>query len=535
LSRQFTDAERKVTLSAVLIVFLLAALDQTIVATAMPVIISQLRGLALYSWVTTAYLLSSTVMVPIWGKLGDSHGRKAVLLWGIALFLLGSWLSGLAGQFGDLPLLGGGMVQLIVFRSVQGLGGGALFTTAFAIIADLYPPRERGRFAGLFGGVFGLASAVGPLLGGYFTDHGTVALAGHVIAGWRWVFYLNVPLGLVALFMVIGKMPKLAHAAPTSIDYVGAVLIVAACVPLLLALTFGGQKYSWASPWVITLMGLFVVSTVLFVCNERRVADPIIDMDLFANKVFVWANLGGFFSSMSFLSVVAFLPLFMQLGQGLEATASGLATLPLMAGLILAATLSGRVVTKTGRYKHVLLAGVAILLAGTFLLSLMDLQTSRLDLAWRMAVLGVGLGPLQGTFGIAVQNSVPADRIGVVTSANQFFRQIGSTVGVAVFGTLLTNSLNAKLEAWSTSTGQGPLDLSKLRSLSAEAQLHAGAINMPEPIRRLIAESVTHVILLSLSVAMLALIATVLLPELPMRERSRAGQTGDTVPAETHL
>jgi EmrB/QacA subfamily drug resistance transporter len=530
----FTDAERKVTLSAVLIVFLLAALDQTVVATAMPVIISQLRGLEYYSWVTTSYLLSSTVMVPIWGKLGDLYGRKGVLLAGILLFLLGSWLSGLAGEFGDLPLLGGGMVQLIVFRAIQGLGGGALFTTAFAIIADLYPPRERGRFAGLFGGVFGLSSAIGPLLGGYFTDHGTVTFAGHVIAGWRWVFYLNVPLALVALFMVIFKMPKLSHAPKGSIDYLGALLIVAACVPLLLALSFGGQKYAWESPTIISLFAMFVVFTVLFVFNERKADDPIIHMELFADKVFTWANLGGFFSSMSFLSVVAFLPLFMQLGQGLKATTSGLSTLPLMAGLIIAATLSGRLVTKTGRYKQVLLAGVAILFAGTLLLGLMGYQTTPLDLIWRMTLLGMGLGPLQGTFGIAIQNAVPADRIGVVTSAHSFFRQIGSTVGVAIFGTLLTNNLNANLRAWSVSSGQPLLDLSKLRSLSADAQAHANALSIPEPIRKLIADSVTHVFLLSLIVVMLALIATWMVPELPMRGRSKSSEE-DAVSAETHL
>src|ERR1700743_753607 len=241
--QNFPAAERRITLIGVMIVFLLSALDQTIVATAMPTIISQLHGLNLYAWVTTAYLLSSTVMVPIWGKLGDSHGRKTILIWGIGLFLLGSWLSGLSGEFGDLPLLGSGMVQLIFFRAIQGLGGGALFTTAFAIIADLFPPRERGRFSGLFGSVFGVASTIGPLLGGYFTDHGTVTIAGHVIAGWRWVFYLTLPMGMIALFMVIAKMPKLSHAAKGKIDFLGALLIVAACVPLLLGLTLGGQKY----------------------------------------------------------------------------------------------------------------------------------------------------------------------------------------------------------------------------------------------------------------------------------------------------
>jgi EmrB/QacA subfamily drug resistance transporter len=530
----FTDAERRITIIGVMIVFLLSALDQTIVSTAMPVIISQLHGLELYSWVTTAYLLSSTVMVPVWGKLGDLYGRKPVLLAGIGLFLFGSWLSGLAGEFGTLPLLGGGMVQLVVFRAIQGLGGGALFTTAFAIIADLFPPRERGKFAGLFGGVFGIASAVGPLLGGYFTDHGTVSVGGHVVEGWRWVFYLNLPLGLVALFMVIAKMPKLSHASKGSIDYLGAVLIVAACVPLLLALTFGGQKYAWDSPVVLGLLAMFVICTVLFVIVEKRVKDPIIHMELFSNKVFAWANTAGFFSSMSFLSVVAFLPLFMQLGQGVQATTSGLSTLPLMLGLIVAATVTGRLVTRTGRYKPFMLFGMCMLLIATFLMSQMTHHTTRLDLGWRMALLGVGLGPLQSLYGVAIQNAVPMNRIGVVTSANQFFRQIGSTVGVAIFGTLLTTNLNSKLTAWAASMGMPSMNLSKLRSLSADAQLHSGVMNLPDAIRVLIADSVTHVFLLSLIVVVIAAGATLMIPELPMRERPKVPPK-DAIPADAHV
>ena len=530
----FTDAERRITIIGVMIVFLLSALDQTIVSTAMPVIISQLHGLELYSWVTTAYLLSSTVMVPVWGKLGDLYGRKPILLAGIGLFLFGSWLSGLAGEFGTLPLLGGGMVQLVVFRAIQGLGGGALFTTAFAIIADLFPPRERGKFAGLFGGVFGLASAVGPLLGGYFTDHGTVSIAGHIVEGWRWVFYLNLPMGLVALFMVIAKMPKLSHAAKGSIDYLGAVLIAAACVPLLLALTFGGQKYAWDSPVVLGLLAMFVICTILFVIVEKRVKDPIIHLELFSNKVFAWANTAGFFSSMSFLSVVAFLPLFMQLGQGVQATTSGLSTLPLMLGLIVAATISGRLVTRTGRYKPFMLFGMSVLLIATFLMSQMTHHTTRLDLGWRMALLGIGLGPLQSLYGVAIQNAVPMNRIGVVTSANQFFRQIGSTVGVAIFGTLLTNNLNTKLTAWAASAGLPSMNLSKLRSLSVDAQIHSGVMDLPEAIRVLIADSVTHVILLSIIVVIIALTATLMIPELPMRERPKIPPK-DAVPDDAHV
>jgi MFS family permease len=414
------------------------------------------------------------------------------------------------------------------------LGGGALFTTAFAIIADLFPPRERGKFAGLFGGVFGLASAVGPLLGGYFTDHGTVTIAGHTVEGWRWVFYLNLPMGLIALFMVIAKMPKLSHATKGSIDYLGAVLIVASCVPLLLALTFGGQKYAWDSPIVLGLFAMFLICAVLFVIVEKRVKDPIIHMELFANRVFTWANTAGFFSSMSFLSVVAFLPLFMQLGQGVQATTSGLSTLPLMIGLIVAATVSGRLVTRTGRYKPFMLVGMTVLLIATVLMSQMTYSTSRLDLGWRMALLGMGLGPLQSLYSVAIQNAVPMNRIGVVTSANQFFRQIGSTVGVAVFGTLLTNDLNSKLAAWAASNGLPSMDLSKLRSLSVDVQLHSGMMHLPVAIRVMIADSVTHVIMLSIIVVVIALTATLMIPELPMRERPKVPPK-DAVPADAHL
>jgi MFS family permease len=296
----------------------------------------------------------------------------------------------------------------------------------------------------------------------------------------------------------------------------------------------GGQKYPWNSSIVRGLFAIFAVCTVLFVVVEKRVVDPIIHMELFGNKVFTWANIAGFFSSMSFLSVVAFLPLFMQLGQGLQATTSGLSTLPLMAGLIISATVSGRLVTRTGRYKPYMLAGTVVLLISTFLLSQMSHHTTRLDLAWRMALLGIGLGPLQGLYGIAVQNAVPLNRLGVVTSAHQFFRQIGSTVGVAIFGTLLTNDLNGKLLTWSIGAGLPPMDLSKLRGLSTGAQLHTGSFNVPAPIRILISDSVTHVIMLSMIVVTIALLATFMIPELPMRERPTVPPK-DAVPAEAHV
>ena len=533
---EFSEAEKRITLWGVAIVFLLSALDQTIVATAMPRIIADLNGLALYSWVTTAYLLSSTVMVPIWGKLGDLYGRKPILLAGITIFLLGSWLSGLSGEFGDLPVIGGGMVQLIVFRAVQGIGGGALFTTAFAIIGDLFPPRERGRIGGLFGAVFGLSSTIGPLIGGYFTDHGTVTLAGHVVVGWRWIFYLNLPLSLLSLFMIIVKMPKMSHQAKGKIDFIGAALIIATFVPLLLALTFGGHEYAWLSAPELALFAGSILGLGLYIFAERYASDPILPLDLFKNRTFTTANLAGFLVSMSFMSTVAFLPLFMQLGQGVPATTSGLSTLPLMGGLFASSIISGRMVSKSGKYKGFMIGGVVVTFVGIWLLSRMHADTSRLDLAWRMAILGIGLGPGQSLFALAVQNALPVNRLGVVTSASQFVRQIGSTMGVAIFGTFLTANLNK---------GLGKImpgfDITKLRAMGAAAQAHGAAPKLPEFIKTIITDAITGVFGLGLYVVAAALLVVFLIPTVPLRDRGPMGaqaskKDGETViPGEAHL
>lgn len=527
--RVFSDDERKVTLWGVAIVFLLSALDQTIVSTAMPRIIADLNGLALYSWVTTAYLLSSTVMVPIWGKLGDLFGRKPVLLAGISIFLLGSWLSGLSGEFGPLPVLGGGMTQLIVFRAVQGIGGGALFTTAFAIIGDLYPPRDRGRIGGMFGAVFGLSSTIGPLIGGFFTDHGTVQLFGQTVAGWRWVFYLNLPLSLLSFFMIIVKMPKMSHAAKGRIDVVGAALIIATVVPFLLALTFGGHKYPWISPQVLGLFGAAAVGLVLYIVAERFASDPILPLDLFRNRVFSTANLAGFLVSMAFMSTVAFLPLFMQLGQGVKATTSGLSTLPLMGGMMFSSILSGRMVSRTGRYKPFMIGGILTTAVGIWLLSRMHADTSRLDLAWRMLVLGLGLGPGQNLFSLVIQNAMPPQQLGVVTSANSFFRQIGSTIGVAVFGTVLTAHLNAGLGAFMPG-----VDVGKLQAMGAQAAAH-GHFLLPQPVREIISTAITGTFALGIWVVAAALAVALAIPHVTLRGLGQpapeAGPAEDGVPA----
>jgi EmrB/QacA subfamily drug resistance transporter len=435
---RITPRERNITLAAIMVVFLLSALDNTIVSTAMPRIISDLEGLNLYTWVTTAYLLASTVMVPIYGKLSDIYGRKPILITGIIIFLLGSILSGMAGEFGALPLLGGGMTQLIIFRGVQGLGGAALFTSAFAVIADLIPPRDRGKYQGLFGGVFGLASVLGPIIGGFFTDLGTVTLFGYAIAGWRWIFYVNLPLGLFALYLIGNRMPRLGGGQPGRIDYPGALLVITTFVPLLLGLTWGGSVHAWTSPLILGLLGGSLASLLLFIFVELRSSNPILPLELFRNPVFTAANAAAFVLNIAFLGVVMFLPLFMQLVLGISATNSGFTLLPLMAGLIGSSAITGLLVSKTGRYKIFMLAGSAVLLAGLWLLTQISLETTSFDLGWRMIIVGIGLGPAQSLFTLAVQNAVPRQQLGTATSASQFFRQIGSTIGLAVFGTLLT-------------------------------------------------------------------------------------------------
>ena len=513
----FTAAERRISMAAVMIVFFLSALDNTIVSTAMPRIVAQLQGLDLYAWVTTAYMLTSTVTVPIYGKLNDIYGRKAVLIVGVAIFLAGSMLCGLAGEFGRLPILGGGMTQLVVFRAIQGLGAGALMTTAFAIISDLFPPRERAKFAGLVGSVFGLASLLGPVIGGFFTDLGTTSVFGLPVAGWRWVFYVNLPVGALALFMVLAKMPALTHRAPGRIDFAGAALIVLAFVPLLLALSWGGRDYAWGSPVILGLLGLFAVSLAAFVAVETYVSNPIVPMQLFRNRVFTAANAASFVSSTAFMGSVTFLPLYMQLGQGVAATTSGLSMLPMMFGMILTSSITGQLVTRTGQYKPFMLAGAAIMSVGLFLLSRVGAETSTADVAWRVLVLGIGLGPTMSLFNVAVQNAIERHQIGVATSSTQFFRAIGGTVGVAVFGAVLTHSLATGPSA----PGRPALDMHELQRLTAEHMEEGAAQDMPPEVRDATVRAVRAVFVTATGTAVLALLLVTLIPVVPLAHRQK--------------
>ncbi len=512
---------RRLTVIALIIVLLLGALDQTIVSTAMPRIVAQLRGLEIYAWVTTVYLLSSTVMVPVWGKLGDLYGRKIILIWGVSIFIVGSALCGMAGEFGPLPLLGGGMTQLIVFRGLQGIGGGALFTSAFAVIADLYPPRERGKMSGYFGSVFALASVIGPVIGGFLTEHGTVHFGGWTLAGWRWVFYVNLPLSALALFMIITRAPGLKAGRGGRVDILGAALVVTGFVPLLLALSWGGHLYAWSSPQVLGMFALTVVSLALFAVVELKVSEPLLPLDLFRNKVFSLGNGASFVISMAFFGAITFLPLYLQLGIGVSATQSGMTMLPLMFGLILASTISGRMVSQIGRYKPMMIFGSVTMLAGMLLMTGIGPDTTSLGVAWRIFILGLGLGPAQSLFALAVQNAVPIERIGVATSSSQFFRQIGSTVGVAIFGAVMTHALSAEMAKIGGPNG-GVLTLDRLQAIAltqTEHGLGAAKVAVDPVMKTAFSRAIVDLFWVGGAIAFVGLIAILLIPELPLRAR----------------
>ncbi len=515
--REPTADEKRLTFWALMIVFLLSALDQTIVSTAMPTIIQQLNGLELYAWVTTSYLLASTVMVPIWGKLGDLYGRKLILIIGIAIFVGGSWLCGLAGEFGDLPLLGDGMMQLIIFRGIQGIGGGALFTTAFATIADLFPPRERGKYAGMFGAVFGLASVVGPIVGGYLTDHGTTTLAGLHIDGWRWCFYINLPTSVIALAMITLKMPNLGHAGGGKIDWLGGVFVVLSIGALMLALTWGNER-GWLHQDILMLFAFAIVAGGIFIFIESKHPEPILPLALFSIPAFTTTTIASFIIAMAFMGTIVYLPLYLQLGLGFQATNSGLLLLPLMAGLITSATLSGRYVTRTGKYKGVMMAGAGMQFIGLLLMSQLGADAKQIDVIWRLFVLGIGLGPSQSLFNMVSQSAAPIRQIGVATSTSMFLRQCGGMVGVSIFGAMLLAKMTESMQAIAPGM---TIDIGEMQRMAMMASENGQAMpaQLQGMVSTMISDAMSYIFMGSLLIVALAFVAILFVPQIQLRGR----------------
>ncbi len=480
MDKQTPDLTRRqvtITFAGLLLAMLLASLDQTIVSTALPTIVRDLGGIDQLSWVVTAYMLAATVSMPLWGRISDLHGRKRLFQGAIVVFLVGSALSGMAQSLGEL----------IGFRALQGLGAGGLMTLAMAIVADIIAPRERGRYQGYIQMVFVLASVAGPLLGGVFVDH----------LSWRWVFYVNIPIGVIALAVISTSLHLPVGKGRPRIDYLGAALLGAAITCLLLASTWGGQRYAWGSAEIVGLLGGAVALLIAFVAQERRTPEPILPLRLFSDPVFDVVALVLFLTTCAFFAAIVFIPLFLQVVTGASATSSGLLLLPLLLSATLSTGVSGRVISRTGRYKLFPVTGLALMTVGLLLLSGMDPATSRVTSSAYLVVFGLGFGMVSQVLTLAIQNAVERRDIGIATASANLFRSLGGSLGVAVFGAVFASRLPA---------GSGGADPHRVHA-SPEAVAHA----------------LHTVFLVAAPVAALGMLVALLLHEVPLRGPAAAG------------
>ncbi len=527
--------EKVIVLIAVLSGMFLAALDQTIVGTALPRILTEFHALEKLSWVVTAYLLASTVTVPIAGKLSDIYGRRKLLLVGITVFIIGSMLSGVSQNID----------QLIAFRAIQGIGGGILFANAFSIIGDLFVPAERGKWMGVFGAVFGLSSVIGPLLGGWLTD-------GHSVFGamtdWRWTFYINVPIGIISFSLIARYLPTIVAKVRHSIDYLGAIMLTGGLGSLILATSLGGTKdWAWNSGRII---GLFIAAAVLilsFLFIETKAKDPILPLRFFKNPIFSVASILIFIFGIGMFGAIIYIPLFAQDVLNFSATNAGIILLPMVIGLTIASAIAGRVVSSIGRYKAILVVGMGVAVVGIFTLTSLSAQSTYFDMAWRMVITGLGLGVGMPLINLAVQNSFHQKDIGTATASSQLFRSIGSTVGIAIMGGMLNNILSKKLVGiqddpfvkMAAQSGRGDqfksIDVNSVQGiLSQQGQdsIRGSIMHMPAQVQHTVldafshfvgtmqtalASSITQVFLISAALMSVAFVVSFFIKEIPLK------------------
>jgi EmrB/QacA subfamily drug resistance transporter len=516
-----------ILLGTIMLGMLTAAVGQTVIGTAAPRIIADLDGVEHYAWIFTAYLLASTISVPIYGKLSDTYGRRPFFLGGLAVFMLGSILCGLAQD----------MTQLIIFRAIQGLGAGAIIPIAIALVGDIFPPSERGKWQGLMFATFGLATVVGPTLGGWLTDS----------FGWRWIFYINVPIGIVAILAASTTLPKKAVGERRKIDVLGAVLLAMTAVPLLLALSWAGTQYEWGSTPIIALFTVAVVGLIVFLIVEMRVENPIINPRFFLNRIYSISMLGAFLTALGMFSTVMYMPLFLQGVLGVSATMSGMLVTPMMLGFVLSSILGGQLLSRVGRYKYLAVGGFAVAASGMMLLASMDAGTSTGVVVRNVVITGLGVGVMLQLFTIVAQNAFSIRDLGAVTSNVQFFKQIGGALGVAAMGSVLLNRFQGAFRVRLTddviqqvgperiAEFENPLSL--LGAGEGVGATEGGlAAQIPEPLVAVVRESlaiaVTDLYVVGAAIMLVGLAATLFLPEIPLRTTNRdvAESPAETTP-----